>query len=75
MKNVTRHIGKLEIIERLKNSVNGNPRYLLRIDGVTCKTGVDSLYGYDILNHRDKTVVATIGIHYGVVILHTLEGV
>lgn len=74
MKNITRHNGKLEIIERLHNSTNGNPRYLLRIDGTTCRTGVDSQHGYSITNFDGKIVNATIGTHYGRATLNTITG-
>jgi len=69
MKNVTRHTGKLEIIERLPASRNGNPRFLLRIDGWTCRTQVDSSAGYEVQNYDGKTITATIGTHYGVATL------
>ena len=65
MKNLTRHQGKLEIVNRLQNSVNGNPRYLLKIDGWTCTTSVDSSHGYSVPNFDGADVVATIGTHYG----------
>ena len=35
MKNVTSHTGILEIVKRMDNSVNGNPRFMLRCDGWT----------------------------------------
>lgn len=65
MKNVSRHYGKLEIIKRLPSSTNGNPRFLLRVDGWTCRTAVDSSLGYEVQNFDGKQVVATIGTHYG----------
>ena len=64
MKNVTRHSGKLEVIKRLPSSANGNPRFLVRVDGWTCKTPVDSTLGYSITNYNNKEVIATIGTHY-----------
>lgn len=72
MKNISRHNGKLEVIQRLPNSINGNPRYLLRINGITCKTAVDSTYGYCITNYDGKEVYATIGTHYGTATLDTI---
>ena len=74
MKNLTNHTGTLEIIKRLPSSLNGNPRYLLRIDGHTCKTAVDSSYGYCVTNFDGKQVHATIGTHYGTATLDTLRG-
>lgn len=65
MKNVTRHHGKLEIIQRLPRSLNGNPRYLLRVDGWTCRTAPDSGLAYAITNFDGKIVTATIGTYRG----------
>lgn len=65
MKNITRHTGKLEIVQRLESSLYGNPRYLVRIDGVTCKTQPNSVLGYGITNDEGKTVTAEIGTYYG----------
>lgn len=74
MKNITRHTGKLEILSRLPSSINGNPRYLLRVDGFTCKTPADSMYGYSVTNFDGKQVTATIGTHYGSATLNSLKG-
>ena len=65
MKNVTRHVGTLEVIERLPSSPHGNPRWLVRIDGWTCRTAPDSSIAYSITNHSGKRVVAHIGTYYG----------
>jgi hypothetical protein len=65
MKNITRHTGKLQIIKRLPSSRNGNPRYLLKVDGWTCRTSVDSSLGYSVTNFDNKIVEATIGTHFG----------
>jgi hypothetical protein len=75
MKNVTRHQGILKVIERLPSSFYGNPRYLISIDGFTCKTPVDSSYGYSVTNHDGKEVIAYIGTHYNTATLDTLKGV
>lgn len=59
--------GKLNIIERLKSSVNGNPRYnfvLVHSDGnlsALIKTKPDSSFGYSITNYRDKVVSVEVG--------------
>ena len=66
MKNVMEHLGTLELVRRLPSSVNGNPRFLIRIDGHTCATTVDSSHGYHIQNDFGKQVRAHIGTHYGV---------
>lgn len=73
MKNVTAHRGILEIIERLPSSSNGNPRYLIRVDGWVCKTGLDSNIGYKVTNYDGKQVIATIGTHYGKQLLYTIS--
>lgn len=75
MKNITAHRGILEVIERLPSSLNGNPRYLIRVDGWTCKTRVDSNLGYKVNNYEGKQVIATIGTHYGVATLYTVSKV
>jgi len=60
----------------IKNVLNivVNPRYLLRVDGWTCKTSVDSSYGYSVTNFDGKQVQATIGTHYGTATLNSLKG-
>jgi hypothetical protein len=73
MKNISRHVGTLEVLERLPNSTNGNPRYLLNVAGFTCRTPVDSMLGYMISNFNNKTVEATIGSHYGVATLDSIK--
>lgn len=73
MKNTTSHTGTLEVISRLAGSVNGNPRYLLRVDGWTCRTAVDSSIAYTIPNIEGKRVHATIGTHYGVATLGSVS--
>ena len=65
MKNITRNTGKLELIKRLPSSINGNPRFLVKVDGWTCSTQPDTQLGYSIQNWWNKTVTATIGTHYG----------
>lgn len=75
MKNITQHKGILKIIKRLESSYFGNPRYLLSVDGVTCRTAVDSSLGYSVTNHDGKEVIATIGTHYNNATLDTLKGV
>ena len=72
MKNITSHAGTLYIIGRLPQSKNGNPRYELSIDGFHCITAVDSDSGYTVPNYDGKTVIATIGTHYGKPTLNTI---
>lgn len=69
MKNVTTHIGTLEILKRMPSSQNGNPRYLLRVDGWTCCTPVDNQLGYGVPNMDGKRVEAHIGTFRGVAML------
>ena len=73
MKNITRHVGILEHLERLPNSRNGNPRWRFYVGGIHARTAVDSQYGYSIDNYRGKRVVVEIGTHYGVPTLHRIE--
>jgi hypothetical protein len=73
MKNITAAIGVLNIIKRLTSSRNGNPRYLLTVDGWTCATQPDSGYAYMIDSLDGKFVNATIGSHYGVLTLNSIQ--
>ena len=75
MKNCRRHTGTLEIIKRMDNSINGNPRYMLKVDGWTCYTAPDSMYGYSVTNHDGKQVEAIIGTYYGKPTIDQLRGV
>jgi hypothetical protein len=73
MKNVTQHTGLLKIVKRLRSSSNGNPRFMVKVDGWTCVTAVDSMYGYDVQNLDGKKVTATIGTHYGIATLDSVK--
>lgn len=74
MKNVTRHIGILTVIKRAKNSgTNGNPRYIVELDGYTCHTEIDGSLGYSITNYDGKNVSACIGTHYGTVTIENVK--
>jgi len=75
MKNISQHKGILEIIRRENNSVNGNPRYFLRIDGFKCYTSPDSMTAYAVTNYDGKQVHATIGTYYGKPTLHGIWSV
>ena len=72
MNSITSHKGPLKIVGRLPSSVNGNPRYKVRIDGFTCVTGVDSTHGYSVPNFDGRDVSATIGTHYGIATLESI---
>ena len=65
MRDMTTHTGKLEIVQRLPSSKYGNPRWLVRVDGWTCRTKPDCSLGYSITNLHGKTVRATIGTYRG----------
>jgi hypothetical protein len=73
MKNVSRHVGTLEVLHRLPSSAHGNPRYAVAVNGVSCRTPVDSPLGYKVTNLEGQHVEATIGRHYGVATLNSLR--
>ena len=73
MKNISRHHGKLTILRSLPSSVNGNPRYEFYIAGVNARTAVDSSYGYSLPNHDGRQITVTIGTHYGMPTLNSIE--
>ena len=72
MKNITRHTGTLEMVKRLSNSANGNPRFQLRCDGWTFCTQPDAMVAYEIERFIGAVVTVTIGTHYGKCQLHSL---
>lgn len=74
MKNIKQHSGILNIIRRENNSVNGNPRYLCFVDGVSFYTAPDSMHGYGITNFKGKPVTVTVGTYYGKATLNTIKG-
>ena len=72
MKDVKSYSGRIESIERLASSENGNPRYLLELvtddlRGISFATAVDSHYAYEIINnkYRANRVLVEVGRHYG----------
>lgn len=65
MKNITQHTGTLTIIKREPSSVNGNPRYLCRVNQHEFKTSVDSMIAYYITSLEGKLVEVDLGTHYG----------
>jgi len=91
MKNITRHTGKIRFIKRLKNSKDGNPQFVLSVMddvnyrlnypekglGWTFRTPKDSMLGYSIQNYidRDIDVTVTLGTHYGLCTLNSIESV
>jgi len=66
MRSITRHEGTLELIKRLPSSVNGNPRYLVRIDGYVARTAPNSSEAYGAVpNNFGRRVSCELGTHYG----------
>lgn len=82
MKNVKEYTGELRIIKRMKNSPNGNPRYVIAIlnengKGPECRTRPDDMLSYGLPNYEGQTVTVAIGTHYGINtlsdIIHVLD--
>jgi len=73
MKSVRRHTGILNVLERLPSSINGNPRYLVEVDGYQARTAVDSSWGYSVNNFNGKKVSCDIGLHYGVSTIENIK--
>jgi hypothetical protein len=67
MKNITSHTGLLVVVQRQASSRNGNPRYLVMLDGHAASTMTDCSLGYSITNFDGKQVTADIGTHYGTI--------
>jgi len=65
MKNTTKHQGLLQIIKREPSSFNGNPRYCVTINNITCYTAPDSSIAYTLPNYNKRQVEAIIGPYYG----------
>ena len=73
MKNVTSHTGTLNFVKRMKNSLNGNPQFLLECDGYRFRTEANSMCAYSISNYFDKLVEVYIGTHRGCLTLDTIK--
>ncbi len=72
MKNITRHYGILELIERMDNSVNGNPRFELAVMdangkglGWSFRTLNDAMVNFQLESWLGQPVEVEIGTHYG----------
>jgi hypothetical protein len=66
MKNVKEIAGVLSIVQRLKGSEVGNPRFLVSVGSHgQFKTVVDASLGYSVQNHDRELVSAQVGEHYG----------
>lgn len=57
--------GKLEIIERMRNSTNGNPRFLVLVGNTILRTKPDADYTYGIENDVGHDVTANIISYFG----------
>lgn len=57
--------GKLEIVERMRNSTNGNPRFLVSVGDTLLRTKPDSAYAYGIENDVGHDVTANIISYFG----------
>jgi|TARA_R110000851_G_scaffold41409_3_gene103964 hypothetical protein len=64
MKNVKEVIGKLIVERKLPYSPNGNPRYLVTIDGQEYRTIPDGSLSYGITEYDGLMVRAVVGTHY-----------
>lgn len=75
--NVTHHEGKLTILNRLKPSIYGNPRFLCQLDKDNVwfqfRTRPDSSLAYDLEHYNGKQVAIDVGYHYGVATLWSIK--
>lgn len=57
--------GRIDTIERIKNSTNGNPRFRITMDGKARNTSPDAAFAYEVGNQGlrpgDLVVVAING--------------
>ena len=65
--------GKLENIERLPSSANGNPRYTFTVNNIACRTKPDTGVAYSLPNYDDKQVIITARNYYGYLSLITIK--
>lgn len=75
MKNITYHEGLFKVIKRLPQSRNGNPRYMVMVDGYAVMTPVDSQIAYRVPNFDNKKVKAHIGTFRGIPMLYDVQNV
>lgn len=79
MKNITTHTGRLVDIQRMKSSVNGNPRYSFTLvedsleNRVQGCISVDSSFGYSLPNYLNKRVTIKVGLHRNKITLADIE--
>jgi hypothetical protein len=63
--NPSRHVGKLKITGRLKNSLCGNPRFSVYVAGFHAVTKPNSSLAYGLTNHDGKRVEVVLGTFRG----------
>tara|TARA_B100001939_G_C16812954_1_gene560805 strand:+ start:578 stop:826 length:249 start_codon:yes stop_codon:yes gene_type:complete len=78
MKNITRHTGRLVILERLKNSNFRSPKFKCAVldkagNGVSFETATNSSDGFSIQNYDNKNVIVEIGTYYNKATLHSIK--
>lgn len=65
--------GTLRIVRRLPSSFNGNPRYLVDINGEDYRTAPDAMLAYGIERFDQKRVTAEVRTLRGKLTLITVE--
>lgn len=80
MKNITKHTGTLELVQRMKNSRDGNPQFMLAIIeypeqrlGWHFRTPANSMLAYKAENFIGKKVDVTIGTFRGCATLDSIR--
>jgi hypothetical protein len=58
VKKITTLTGKLIIVQKLKRSLNGNPRYMCMINETVFYTRPNCGYGFMIKNYEGKEITA-----------------
>ncbi len=68
---------KIDKLERMKSSVNGNPRFRVHFsNGLVSQTMVDAMLGYGIQNYvgENKPLLEVeFGTHYGTVQINNIR--
>lgn len=65
------YTGKLKIQQRMKNSINGNPRYMLTVGDTVMYTAPDSMLAYSLPNFDNKQVSVNAGMYRGKLTIET----
>jgi len=80
MKNITKHTGTLELVQRMKNSRDGNPQFMLAVIehpeqglGWRFRTPANSMLAYKAENFIGKKVDVTIGTFRGCATLDSIR--